>query len=615
MPAPRHHFLAEPDYHRPLLAVTPAQRARILAPLAVLYGRQGAERCWAEVERLMQVHHAHRTPAQLAADAAFDPRERFTEHDVLGITYGDLIQSPGVPPLQALNEVLTGEFAGAFTALHLLPFFPYSSDRGFSVLNYEQVDPRLGDWGDIARLGERFRLMFDGVINHVSSRSPWFREFLNGHPYYGRFFVSFESPHALTAEQRRKILRPRTSELLTGVQTLRGPRWVWTTFSADQVDLNYGNPDVLTRVLAVLLLYVRRGADLLRLDAATYLWREPGTPSAHLPQTHAIIKVFRAVLDVVAPRVALVTETNVPHQANVSYFGDGDDEAHLVYNFALPPLVLWSFHAADCTRLARWASALKPPSPTTAFLNFLDSHDGVGLLGAADDLLASEQAALVQRTLDHGGLVSYRTAPDGSRQPYELNIPWYNALNRVDGAEPDQLQVDRFIASRAIALAIPGVAAVYLPSIIGAHVTGDAPVDERDPRSINRNTIHMPHLRAELADPASHAARIRAAFVRLLQLRTRCPALHPAAPHRVLAADPAVFALLRAARDGAQALLALVNVSPSPRTVTLAADQLAPHAGGRWHDLVGERDCPTAPGGLTLALAPYQVAWLEHRQP
>jgi glucosylglycerate phosphorylase len=449
-------YLSEPDYSRAPLEVTPEQRARIIEKLTVLYGDLDAHAYYWEVERLMQVHHAHKPSDMLEAEAGFDERDRFTEEDVVAITYGDLIDSPNTHPLQALSIIFENLFRGVFSTVHILPFFPYSSDRGFSVIDYEEVDPRLGRWEDIARLGDKYRLMFDGVINHVSSKSEWFREFLARNPNYEDFFVSFESPQAISEEHLRLILRPRTSSLLTEYQTLRGPRWVWTTFSPDQIDLNFRSESVLFRVLSVLLYYLRRGADVIRLDAATYLWRELGTSSAHLPQTHALVQLFRAVLDVVAPHAALITETNVPHEDNISYFGDGTNEAHMVYNFALPPLVLWTFHAGDWTRLAEWASTIVPASETTTFLNFLDSHDGIGMLPVAEILTPVERQQLVRRTMEHGGLVSFRATGDGTQAPYELNIPWYNALNDVDSDEPEDLQISRFLASRALALALLG---------------------------------------------------------------------------------------------------------------------------------------------------------------
>jgi len=605
----RRRYLVEPDYARAPLEVAPEQRERIIEKLKVLYGELDAHAYYWEVERLMQVHHAHKPLEMIQADAEFEPRDRFTEEDVVAITYGDLIDSPNTHPLRALSIIFENLFRGVFSTVHILPFFPYSSDRGFSVIDYEAVDPKLGRWEDIERLGDKYRLMFDGVINHVSSKSEWFREFLARNPNFEDFFVSFESPQAISAEHLRLILRPRTSSLLTEYQTLHGPRWVWTTFSPDQIDLNFRSENVLFRVISVLLYYLRRGADIIRLDAATYLWRELGTSSAHLPQTHALVQLFRAILDVVAPRVALITETNVPHEDNVSYFGDGANEAHVVYNFALPPLVLWTFHSGDWTRLAEWAATIVPPSETTTFLNFLDSHDGIGMLPVADILTPEERQQLVRRTMAHGGLVSYRAAGDGKQAPYELNIPWYNALNDVDAPEPDDLQIARFLASRAIALALLGVPAIYLPSIVGAHVTADYKVNERDPRSINRNTIRVQELLEQLSAPESHASRILERFVHLIQTRTQYPAFHPSSEQHVVLKRPAVFSVLRRARTG-EVLLALTNVTETAQELLLPLAELG-ETHPVWRDVLTERYIRADHGILRVPLDAYEIIWLE----
>jgi sucrose phosphorylase len=233
------------------------------------------------------------------------------------------------------------------------------------------------------------------------------------------------------------VTRPRTTPLLTRFETALGPRWVWTTFGPDQVDLNYRNPEVLLRMLEVMLSYVERGAHLLRMDAVAYLWKEVGTSCVHLPQTHQLVKLFRDVLDEVAPTVAIVTETNVPHRDNISYFGDGRDEAQMVYQFPLAPLVLDAFARGDASRLTAWASSLDSPSERTAFFNFLASHDGIGVVPARDLLSESEIAGLARRVLAHGGQVSDKANPDGSVSPYELNATFFDALSDpADGAEP-----------------------------------------------------------------------------------------------------------------------------------------------------------------------------------
>ena len=363
-------------------------------------------------------------------------------------------------------------------------------------------------------------------------------------------------------------------------------------------------------MVSVLLYYVRRGADVIRLDAATYLWRELGTSSAHLPQTHALVQLFRAILDVVAPRVALITETNVPHDDNVSYFGDGTNEAHMVYNFALPPLVLWTFHAGNWTRLADWAASVSPPSETTTFFNFLDSHDGIGLLPVADLLTAAECHQLVRRTLDHGGLVSYRTSGTGTQVPYELNIPWYNALNDVDSDEPEDLQVARFLASRAIALALGGVPAIYLPSIVGAYVTSDYKVNERDPRSINRNTIRVQELLDQLSIPTSHAAQILERFVYLIHVRTSLAAFHPSAEQRAVVMNPAVFSVVRRARRSEGIVMALTNVTATAQELRVPLAELD-EAHMVWRDALTDRYIRAEDGTLSVPLGAYEIVWLE----
>jgi glycosidase len=307
----------------------------------------------------MQVYYAYKTPRMIQMEESFNPHERFTEKDVILITYGDLIQAEDEKPLQILAD-FTKYLKEAINTLHILPFFPYSSDRGFSVTDFEEVDPRLGTWEDILELKSSVKLMFDGVFNHISSKSRWFQEFLDGNPRFQEFFHCLLHPNRHPRGISEPDSRPRTSELLSTFSTLNGKRSVWTTFSKDQIDLNFKNPEVLLKMAQILLLYVRRGADLIRLDAITYLWHELGTSCAHLAQTHTVIKLFRDILDAVAPHVALVSETNVPHADNIQYFGDGHDEAQMVYNFALPPLVLHTFQTGSSSRFDPMGHGTRP---------------------------------------------------------------------------------------------------------------------------------------------------------------------------------------------------------------------------------------------------------------
>ena len=299
----------------------------------------------------------------------------FNEQDVILITYSDLLSQPHQPPLQSLRNFHQDYLSDTINTIHLLPFFPYSSDDGFSVIDYKAVDPALGDWQDIAQFtSQGVKLMFDAVINHISAQSDWFQNYLEGDPHFRNYFIEVDPEVDLSL-----VTRPRALPLLTAVHTNRGTRHVWTTFSADQIDLNYQNPETLLDVLDVLLFYVKQGADLIRLDAIAYIWKEIGTSCIHLPQTHAIVQLIRAVLDKVAPGVLLITETNVPHEENISYFGNGSNEAHLVYQFSLPPLTAHALITGSAVYLTQWADSLRTLSEETTFFNFNASHDGIGI--------------------------------------------------------------------------------------------------------------------------------------------------------------------------------------------------------------------------------------------
>ncbi len=511
----------EPDYQKVYLEIPDDFREKILTKLSRLYGEDTAKEYMPELERICRVYYAYKTEEMLERTKTLDPKNLFTEEDVILITYGDLIREEGASPLTTLSKFCGLYLKQTINTLHILPFFPYSSDRGFAIEDFETVDPELGSWKDIEDLASRYKLMFDGVINHVSSKSRWFQRFLDGTPHYKDFFISYDSYDDLTSEERSAIFRPRTTDILTKFHTIDGEKHVWSTFSKDQIDLNYKNPEVLVRVIEILLLYARKGADIIRLDAITFLWASPGTSCANLEETHMIVKVFRDILDLVAPHVSIITETNIPHEDNISYFGNGSDEAHMVYNFALPPLVLHTFYTKDTTRLNEWAESLKPVSETTSYFNFLDSHDGVGLMAVKDLLSHDEIKFVIQRAREHGGYISYKTDKDGLDVPYEINITWFNALCREDGTVKTDLQVEKFIASRAMALALQGVPGIYLHSFFGTHNDIDAVSCPVSKREINRKALDYNILTKAIEDPDTLISKIIRKLNTLISLRTK----------------------------------------------------------------------------------------------
>jgi len=585
---------------------------RITQLLSSIYEEESARQTWQALAARLDAFRA-RHP-RLAEEATRPVTERLTERDAIVITYGDQISEPGRSPLQTLASFLDRHLSGAISGVHILPCFPYSSDDGFSVIDYLKVDPNLGDWDDVAVLGEHYRLMFDFVANHVSQHSEWFAGFRRGEAPYRDYFITVDPTLDLS-----QVVRPRALPLLTPVETADGLRHVWTTFSTDQIDLNYANPQVLLEMTDVLLHYVSQGAEIIRLDAIAYLWKTTGTPCIHLPQAHAVVKLWRAVLDAVAPGVLLITETNVPHEDNISYFGaplpetGGTDEAQMVYNFSLAPLTLHALQTGDASYLSRWAATLKPPSAGATFFNFIASHDGIGVVPARGILPETAVQGLVDCTLAHGGQVSYKANPDGSASVYELNITLYDFLN--DPADPDiEIDVRRFLASQAILLSLAGVPGIYVHSLFGSRNCQSCFAQTGRARSLNREKFDRSALEAALADPDGHAGRVFHNYRALLRLRRGQPAFHPLGTQQVLDLGPAVLAILRVPPGAGRPVLCLVNVSPEPQIVHLGPGLGGAPAEAVYSDLLDPDMHVSTAGVPRVELAGYQVRWLAVSQ-
>eukprot|EP01029_Cantina_marsupialis_P032527 TRINITY_DN99798_c0_g3_i1.p1 TRINITY_DN99798_c0_g3~~TRINITY_DN99798_c0_g3_i1.p1 ORF type:complete len:395 (+),score=63.18 TRINITY_DN99798_c0_g3_i1:601-1785(+) len=332
-----------------------------------------------------------------------------SQKDIIMIAYGDQVNRDHEASLHTLKEFMDNHLKGIVNSVHILPFYPSSSDGGFSVVSYNAVDPKMGSWREIESIAGDYRLMVDGVINHVSQYSDWFKAYLAGDKYFQDYFIEVDPSIDLS-----EVTRPRASPLLSEFTDDEGKlRHIWTTFSKDQVDLNYKSHRVLRNVLDCMFYYIEKGATLIRLDAIAFIWKELGTPCVHLPQTHELIQLMREVLHEVAPEVIIITETNVPHHENVSYFGSGDDEAQMVYNFALPPLLVHSVLNQNTKALTAWAKTLTLPSDKVCFFNFTASHDGIGLRPVKGILKDEEVDFIVDKVKENGGLVSYRAEPDG----------------------------------------------------------------------------------------------------------------------------------------------------------------------------------------------------------
>ncbi len=518
-----------------------------------------------------------------------------SEQDVILITYGDMVKSEGEAPLATQHRFLKARVRDIINTVHILPFYPYTSDDGFSVVDYYAVNPDVGDWDDVQAMGQDFQLMFDAVLNHISSQSEWFQAFLRGEAPYTDYFVKVDPSTDLSA-----VVRPRALPLLTPVQTSEGEQHVWTTFSDDQIDLNIMNPDVLIEMMKILLFYVEQGAKFIRLDAIAFLWKEIGTSSIHLPQTHTVIQIMRELLNQVAPDVVLITETNVPHKENISYFGDGKNEAQMVYQFPLPPLVLHTLTIGNVNALTQWATSLKPVGESTTFFNFTSSHDGIGVRPVEQMLTSEEVGRLVELAQVHGGYVSYKNNPDGTQSPYELNITYFDAITHPDiTAQNPDLAVKRFMVSQGVALALAGVPGIYFHCLFGSQNYHAGVKQTGRYRSINRQKVNIESLNQALRDLDSLQAKVFAEYAKLLDIRTQEPAFHPLAKQEILNLHPSVFAVKRISQDESGTIHALFNVTGEVVQVEIGS--------ATGIDLLTGMDYSES----SLQLQPYQILWLK----
>jgi len=513
-----------------------------------------------------------------------------------------MIQSNDGTPLSALTVFCNKHLRGTISTVHLLPFYPYSSDDGFSVIDYREVDPEVGTWKDVQRLGSDFKLMFDLVLNHCSAQSAWFKNFQTGIAPDRHYFIEADPTEALSS-----VVRPRTSPLLTPTNTRQGKTHIWTTFSADQVDLNWQNPDLFFEFLDILLLYLSYGAKIIRMDAIAFLWKKIGTTCLHLPETHEIIKLFRDIVDMLAPDVVLLTETNVPHEENVSYFGNAD-EAHMVYNFSLPPLVLHALLNSNGEYLTNWAGALEDPPEGCTYFNFTASHDGVGVRPLQGLLPDEELQTLASQIRDRGGHISSKSDSDGKESPYEMNITYYSALADADN---QQLGITRFLCSQAIALAFRGVPGIYFHSLTATTNNDQGVRDTGRARTINRYRWNEVELNAQLADTKSHHSIVFDEYLKMLRRRRNYPAFHPDSPMTVYRIAKELFVLSRTSTDGEETVYCLFNLSDKQQSISNARAKKLLNKSTVYHEILSARTVTIEKN--PLALKPYQAMWLVPR--
>ena len=525
------------------------------------------------------------------------------QNDVVTITYANTISQQGETPLVTLKKFANERLDEMVSIIHILPFYPWSSDDGFAVIDYAEVSDVYGTWKDINDIAWDFKLMADLVINHVSSESEWFMNYQKDKVPGKGYFVQCNPDTDLS-----RVVRPRTSSLLRETDTVRGKRHVWCTFSHDQVDLNFANPEVLLEFTRIIKLYLDQGVRVFRLDAIAFLWKTLGTECINLSETHEMVRLLRTLIEHVDAGAILITETNIPNRENLSYFGNAN-EAHLIYNFALPPLVLYTMLSGNAHHLKQWMMSMPPAQNGTAYFNFIASHDGIGLRPVEGMLSEETVDKMVDMIRDFGGEVSWRSLDDDIQRPYELNISLFDAMKGTFSGE-DGYQLDRFICAHAIMLALEGIPAFYIHSLFATPSDHEKMERRNNKRSINRHEWDYDELCAVLDEPGSVHSQAFEKLRELVLIRKGQPAFHPNAIQFTMHFDDALFAFWRQSNDRSQSIFCIYNVTNKPRELSLQDVNLVEM--DDWHNLVGGRHYTDQRG--TLHLQPYEFVWISNRR-
>ncbi|MFT6897462.1 MAG: sucrose phosphorylase [Paraglaciecola sp.] len=525
----------------------------------------------------------------------------WTQEDIVLITYGDSIEEEGVKPLQTLHCFLTQHCKSTFNSVHILPFFPYSSDDGFSIIDYSTVNESLGDWQDIGRIATDFRVMSDVVINHCSARSAWFANFVKGEGPGSDFFFTASPDDDLS-----QVVRPRTSPLLRETETAKGMQHVWCTFSHDQVDFDFRNPDVLDTFVSIIRQYLDSGIRLFRLDAVAFLWKKIGTSCINLEQTHEVVRLLRTLIEHAQADAIIITETNIPNRENLAYLGNAN-EAHAIYNFSLPPLLVNSLITGNCHYLKSWLMSMPPAQNGTTYFNFIASHDGIGLRPAEGLLDDDELTVLVNTMQNFGGRVSWRASDKGQQKAYEINIALIDALQgTVKG--PDKWGLQRFICAHAIMLGLEGIPGIYIHSLLGTGNDHERVKNTSQNRSINRHKWNSTQLEEQLASPHSQHHKALQKINELITIRKQQKAFHPSATQFTLQLGEQIFGFWRQSIDRRQSIFCISNISDQLQNIRLSDINLI--SSDKWLDLLGQQEINA--DDLTIDIYPYQTMWISN---
>ena len=444
--------------------------------------------------------------------------------------------------------------------------------------------------------------MTDLVLNHASSEGKWFKNFLlNKKPGKDYFFTINKN------YDYSNVIRPRDHDLLKKIKILNDTKNLWCTFSYDQIDLDFRNPDVLLEFITLILKLSSYGIKIFRLDAVAFIWKETGTTCLNLPETHEIIKLLRDIVDQLDKNIIIVTETNLPKEENLSYFGK-NDEAHWIYNFPLPPLIVHTFLFGDSTSLTKWSMKMPPAQVGNAYLNFIASHDGIGMRPAEGVLSEEEINGMLMRLEKNGSQFSMRKLPSKEEKVYEANISLFNALQYTDEDSMGKYSLERFIASHCIILSIEGVPAFYFNSFFATQNDDKSYLNSKVKRDLNRHKWNYSNLEATLNDENSVENKCYELLKTLISIRKAQPAFHPNATQFTLNLNKNVFSVWRQSRDRRQSIFAITNVTS--KNIDLNTNMINLIDDEKWYDLLNPE--VSFKDEQNIKLNPYQTIWITN---
>ena len=523
---------------------------------------------------------------------------KISEKTSLLISYGDNVYSNNTHSIKVFQNFFKKNLDKFFNAIHFLPFYPSSSDSGFAVKDHYKIEKRIGSWSDIKRISKSNHVMADIVINHSSARGLWFKNFLKKKRPGKDYFLTVNSEFNTS-----KVVRPRDHKLLKKIDIFKKSDYLWRTFSADQIDLNFKNPSVLLRFIKIIVHLVNNGVTIFRLDAIAYLWKQNSTNCINLKQTHEIVKLLRLITDLLNVQTIIITETNLPEKENLSYFGK-NDEANWIYNFSLPPLLIHAFLFENSSYLYKWSENLPNAKFQNSYLNFIASHDGIGMRPTEGILNKKSLNNFLKRLKKNGSKFSYRKVQNKSRKVYEANITIFDALKKSDFDPNGKFYLERYIAAHAIMISFEGIPAVYFNSLFGKSNDEAKYVITGNNRDVNRYKWNYKNITKKLGNKTSKQSIFFQNLRKLLSIKRKQKAFHPNAKRLNINLGPKIFCFKRLSIDRKQSIICITNLSSTNQNTKLDKSLI------NYKDLMSPK---TKLGDKNiLALKPFQTVWLTN---